>query len=142
MLELGTQMELSFDFQFLFKNIIDPWLIHHASHGVAWSMLERFILKVEFNFIFSILNLHDVEVDLHRTFWNGLNVFRFTELDFVLPDIADIAEEEDLVNIHITPLIYHILYDLFSFGFVHSFNFRFLNYYCFLICFYFIYYLN
>ena len=119
MLKLGTQMKLSLDFKLLLKHVIDPLLIHVRSHGVAWSVLERLIFEVKFNFVLAIFSFDNIKVNFDSSLWNRFVVFGLTEFDLVTENVTNLVEVEYLVDINLAPLIYNLLDDVFSRLLVH-----------------------
>lgn len=74
-------------------------------------MLEGFILKVELNLVtvltvgVVLVQLNKTEVNLDGAFWDGLGLVGLGELDLVEEDAGDFANEKDLVNVDLGPLV-------------------------------------
>ena len=127
MLEFGTQMKLSLDFKLLLEHVVNPLLIHVRSHGVAWSMLERLIFKVELNLMLAIFSFDNIKVNFDSSLWNRFVVLWLTEFNLVTEDVTNLVKVEYLVDINLAPLINNFLDDVFSRLLVHlEVIFRFL----------------
>ena len=99
-------------------------LEHVGAHRVGKLVLETFILKVELCFVTAVvpivvLQLNQVEVDLHSAFWNGLGLVGLGKLDLVLHDIGVLLHEEHLVDVDFAPLDNDVFNDLLTFLFFH-----------------------
>ena len=77
-------MEKSFDFQFLLKDSINPflsWLLFHAylkhilSHSLLNIMSKRLILKIKFHNLLSSSFLNDVEIDFNSSLGDRFGEF-------------------------------------------------------------------
>lgn len=54
--KLSAEMELQFNFEFVFKHTVNPSFEHVIAHSAVQFMFERLVFKIEFNFVTVLLN--------------------------------------------------------------------------------------
>ena len=133
--ELGSQVQLQLNLEFVLEHSIDPllqtklkqlsnYLEHVLAHGVVQFVFQGLIFKVEFYFVTVVLSalvlkLNQVEVNLDGALWDGLGLVGLRELDLVLENVGILLHEEYLVDVDLGPLIDNAFYDVQTFLFSH-----------------------
>ena len=67
----------------------------------------------------AIFSFNNIKVNLDSSLWNWFVAFWLTEFDLVTVDVTNLVKVEYLVDIHLAPLIYDFLDNVFSCLFVH-----------------------
>jgi len=61
------------------------------------------------------MSFDDIKVNFDSSFRNWFDIFGLTEFNFILPYVADLFNEEDLVDVYFTPFVDGILDYSFAF---------------------------
>ena len=99
---------------------VPTYLEHVLTHRAIHAVLERLVLKIEFNVvIIGAVTHRDVKKDFDCTFGDRSQLIWFTEFNVVLQHITVLGSEKDLVDVDAGPGVNYALDYLLSPFLIH-----------------------